>query len=164
LPQQTMYTIRFPVCQALAWEVTPVAESLGRAMVCHPERSEGRRGNQRLTFSSPHTRPCARTSMGQSRWRTSSALSYWMRYRTSRIRKRSRQRVCASAAAGPGTRTTTASWNTRLAAGKGRTLLWSAPTCDARLDSVEQTKALNEIYEKMWLPKVQLLPAGDAHD
>jgi hypothetical protein len=35
---------------------------------------------------------------------------------------------------------------------------------DARLDSVAQTKALNDLYEKMWTPKVQLLPAGDAHD
>ena len=31
-----------------------------------------------------------------------------------------------------------------------------------RLDSVVQTLALNDLYEKMWLPKVQLLPARAA--
>jgi hypothetical protein len=33
-----------------------------------------------------------------------------------------------------------------------------------RLDTVAQTLAVNELYEKMWLPKVQLLPACDALD
>jgi hypothetical protein len=33
-----------------------------------------------------------------------------------------------------------------------------------RLDTVAQTLAVNELYEKMWLPQVQLLPAGDAPD
>jgi hypothetical protein len=35
---------------------------------------------------------------------------------------------------------------------------------DARFDSVDQTNLLNQLYQKMWLPKVQLLPTGDAHD
>jgi IS30 family transposase len=35
---------------------------------------------------------------------------------------------------------------------------------DARFDTVGQTRLLNRLYDKMWLPKVQLLPARLAHD
>ncbi len=31
-----------------------------------------------------------------------------------------------------------------------------------RLDTVAQTLALNQLYDKMWLPQVQLLPTGAA--
>lgn len=33
---------------------------------------------------------------------------------------------------------------------------------DARLDTVAQTLALNQIYDLMWLPQVQLFPTGAA--
>ena len=35
---------------------------------------------------------------------------------------------------------------------------------DGRLDTVDHTRLLNQLYDKMWLPKVQLFPARLTHD
>ena len=47
--------------------------------------------------------------------------------------------------------------------GKNATLV-RAYLSDARFDTVDQTQTLNQLYDKMWLPKVQLLPARLTHD